>query len=142
MFKPGSFYLTCKGQLVKIFDIFKFQDGFVYNAAIYIVGTGWMAARYNKDGACNVDGANNNIIAFEPVAKYPNYMQFLVWFDRTTLKWRGRASDPRGAVIVDLNDIDHRERAMQLIQRGAEQRVLAWMHEAGYDEDKKELVDA
>ena len=69
-------------------------------------------------------------------------MQFLVWFDRQTNKWRGRASDPSGKVIVDLTEIEHRERAMQLIQLGAEQKVLSWMREAGYDEETKELVNA
>ena len=142
MFKPGSFYLTAKGQLVKIFDSFKFQDGFTFNAAIYSIANGWIAVRYNKDGQCNVGGGNNHIIAFEPVSKYSQYITFVVWFDRQSAKWKGRASDPGGNIVVDIQDIEHRERAMQLIQLGAEQKVLSWMREAGYDEDKKELVDA
>ena len=141
MFKLGGFYLTQKGQLVKIFNTFEFVDGYNYNAAVYTIGHGWIAVRYTQDGKCNVD-ANHNINNFETFDKYAQYMQFVVWFDRASAKWCGRATDPRGSEIVKITDLDNRERAMSLIQLGAEQKVLSWMREAGYDEETKELVNA
>lgn len=134
--------MTSRGQLVKIFSTFQFQDGFTYSAAIYSPGQGWTAVRYKPDGQCSVDSEKNHILNYEIVERYANYMQFVVWFDRATNKWRGRATDPRGTTIVELLEIEHRERAMQLIQLGVEQKVLSWMREAGYDEETKEVVGA
>lgn len=140
MFKNGQFYLTTKGQLVKIFDTFKFGDGYTMNAAVYVTDQNqWLAMRYTPDGMCN-QGAEFNIIATETYDKYRNYLTFSVFYDKLITAWRGRAMDPRGSVIVDLADIQNPERSMQLIQMGAEQKLLTWMREAGYDEDKKETV--
>lgn len=141
MLKIGGFYLTMKGQLVKIFNEFQFADGYPINAAVYIVGLGWTAVRYTPEGKCNSDG-NHNIVNAESFTNYANYMQFLVFFDRNTNRWNGRATDPRGQHIVQIGDIEHREQAMKLIQLGCEQKMLTWMREAGYDEESKELVDA
>lgn len=140
MFKNGGFYLTAKGQLVRIFDSFKFADGFTINAAVYVVGTGWSAVRYNAEGKCNNNSAEYAIIAGETFEKYRSYLTFVVHFDRANNYWRGKATDPRNCLIVELLNIENPERAWQLIQMGAEQKLLTWMREAGYDEDKKETI--
>lgn len=140
MFKPGKFYLTTKGQLVKIFSQFQFQDGFVFNAAIFSVSSGWSAVRYNPAGVCNINNDKNVIINFEPFEKYKNYSTFLVWFDRTTSKWIGQAKDAIGNVIVTITHLDDEHRAMNLIQLGCEEKLLSWMREAGYEDETKELI--
>lgn len=141
MFKLGGFYLTARGQLVKIFNEFKFADGYSLNAAIYTPSNnGWIAVRYTPDGRCNVDGDANKILAADTFTSYHRYLQFLVWFDRATNMWKGRATDLRGTVIVDLANVENHERAMHLIQVGAEQKLLTWMREAGYDEEVKETI--
>jgi hypothetical protein len=142
MLKPGSFYLTKQGQLVKIFNSFQFADGYTTNGAIHLVGASWQAVRFKPDGNCNVDGVNNSIPNFEPFTKYPTYMTFLVWCDRNSNKWCGQAKDLRGQIVISISDIEHRERAMSLIQLGCEQKILTWMREAGYDEETKEVVNA
>lgn len=141
MFKLGKFYLSQRGQLVKIFSTFQFADGYTHSAAIYTVGSGWNPVRYKPDGTCNISPDHNSILNFETFEKYPTYMTFVVWFDRTSGKWCGKATDVPGKIVVNITDIEHRERAMQLIQLGAEQKVLTWMREAGYDEENKELVN-
>lgn len=145
MFKNGGFYITAKGQLVKLFDSFKFADGFTINAAIYVTGGAnggaWSAVRYSPDGRCNNGDASFTILPAETFEKYRNYLSFVVHYDRAANAWRGKANDPRGQMIVDLVDIQNPERALQLIQLGAEQKLLTWMREAGYDEvEKKESV--
>lgn len=140
MFKIGNFYLTKTGQLVKLFNTFPFQDGYTINAAIYMTGGGWTAVRFTPAGQCNVDDGNNRIFLTETFDMYRRYMQFVVWCDRATNTWRGQAKDPRGQTIVSLDNIENHERAMQLIQTGAEQKLLTWMREAGYDDEMKETI--
>lgn len=140
MFKIGGFYLTLKGQLVKIFTSFPFADGYQLNAAIYKPGSGWVAARYAQDGKCNLEPDKNNIVITETFEKYQNYLQFVIWFDRAVSLWKGKAVDTLGNTIVNLENIENQARAMQLITLGAEQKMLTWMREAGYDEEKKEVV--
>jgi hypothetical protein len=142
VFKLGAFYLTTRGRLVKVFNSFQFADGYTLNAAIYFPDQGWVAVRYKPDGSCNTDPDSNKMILTETFDRYRRYMQFLVWFDRATNLWCGRASDPNGKIIVTLTNIENEERAMGLIQVGVEQKLLAWMREAGYDEEVKESVDA
>lgn len=137
MFKMGSFYITSKGRLVKLFNQFAFTDGYVINAAVYTPGAGWAAARYTTDGRCNMDFPNNNINLTETFHKYGQYLTYTVYFDRTANCWRASGKDPYGAIIVDLNTIENRERATNLVLVGAEQKLLTWMHEAGYDEEKE-----
>lgn len=145
MFKNGGFYLTAKGQLVKLFDSFKFADGYIINAAVFITGGAnggaWSAVRYSPEGRCNNGDATFAILATETFEKYRNYLTFVVHYDKVLNTWLGKANDPRGQIIVDLVDIQNPERALQLIQLGAEQKLLTWMREAGYDEvEKKESV--
>lgn len=143
MFKMGGFYLTDKGRLVKLFNQFGFQDGYVINAAIYIPNQGWQAMRYKLDGTCNVDNPNNFIRPDEKHDSYSKYLNFNVYFNRTNNSWSAFVRDLFGANIVELNNIENRERAMSLAYLGAEQKVLTWMREAGYDEDTvKETIDA
>lgn len=147
MFKLGGFYLTTKGQLVKIFNSFPFADGYTLNAAIHLIGQGWTAARYAPDGRCNLDGANNQILgATETFDKYLNYLKFVIWFDRAAGLWAGNIQDPRGTVIVSLANLENEDRAIHLLRLGAAEKLLTYMREAGYDEDEiveaKELVDA
>lgn len=141
MFKQGQFYLTAKGQLVKIFDSFKFQDNFTINAAVYLTEIGWQASRYNLEGKCNNGDSGYTIALTETYEKYRNYLVSTVYFDRIANRWSAKAVDPRGSTIVQLANIENPERALQLIQLGAEQKLLTWMREAGYDEDKKEVVN-
>lgn len=141
MFKMGGFYITSKGRLVKLFNQFAFADGFVINAAIcQSNGGGWVAVRYKLDGTCNLEAADNKISPDNGVGIYANYMTFSIWFDRLANQWRGRATDAYGQIIVDLANLDGYERAMKLILLGAEQKLLSWMQDAGYDEGK-ELVN-
>lgn len=72
MFKMGEFYLTTKGQLVKVFNTFKFADGYTINAAIHVTGHGWTSVRYAPDGRCNTDNDNYKIVGFESASQYPN----------------------------------------------------------------------
>lgn len=136
MFKMGAFYITAKGRLVKLFNQFAFTDGFVINAAIYTPGGGWAAVRYTADGRCNID-PTNNISVTETFDKYGNYITYSVYFDRLANCWRANGKDPYGATIVDLANVENRERATNLVLVGAEQKLLTWMHEAGYDEEKE-----
>jgi hypothetical protein len=142
MFKNGGFYITARGQLVRVFDTFKFADNYTINAAVYLSGMGWSAVRYTPNGDCNNGDAGFKLILTETFEKYRNYLTFTVFFDRATNSWRGKATDSRNSVIVDLNNIENPERAWQLIQMGAEQKLLTWMREAGYDEETKETVNA
>lgn len=141
MFKMGGFYLTKNGRLVKLFNQFAFADGFVINGAVCDAATGtWTAARFKLDGSCNVtaDYKIDSAITFQ---NYANYMTFQIFYDRAANCWAGRATDPYGAVIVNLNNLEGYERALKLILLGAEQKLLTWMHDAGYDLEK-EIVDA
>jgi len=141
MLKMGGFYITAKGRLVKLFNEFTFADGYNINAALCDSKTGtWTAVRYKPDGTCNA-GAENNILPDKTHSSYLNYLTYQVWFDLVANCWRGRASDPYGAIIVDQNNLDGFERAMKLIILGAEQKLLTFMKDAGYDEET-DMVDA
>lgn len=140
MFKVGQFYITLKGRLVKVFNQFAFQDGFVFNAAIYQPGTGWVAVRYKPDGTCNLDAANNNMRAVDTFESYLTFLTITTFFNRANNTWIARATDPFGSMIVDLQNNETPERALTLIQMGAQEKLLTWMREAGYDEEMKETI--
>ncbi len=143
MFKMGGFYVTTKGRLVKLFNQFAFQDGYVISAAVYAPGSGWFAVRYNINGVCNVDSSYNGISTNETYEHIGKYMKYHIWYDFNTHSWFANASDLHANIIVNLTGIENRERAMHLIYLGTEQKLLTWMREAGYDEDieVKEVVN-
>lgn len=137
MFKMGGFYLTKNGRLVKLFNQFAFADGFVINGAVCDAASGqWTAARFKLDGSCNVT-ADYKIDPTLTFQNYVNYMKFEVSYDRVANCWRGCAIDPYGAIIVNLSNLEGYERALKLILLGAEQKLLTWMRDAGYDLEKE-----
>lgn len=144
MFKMGGFYLTARGRLVKIFNQFVFSDGYHLNAAIYTPGNpgNWIAVRYNTQGQCTLEPQHNNINATDTFESYGRFLTYAVWFDFAARTWLAQAKDLHGNVIVNLTGLEHRDRAMQLVSIGAEQRILTWMREAGYDEEiiKEEMA--
>lgn len=142
MFKSGDFYITTRGRLVKIFNQFPFQDGYVFAAAIYQPNNGWQAARYNTLGICNSDPSNNNININETHDSFGKYMIYRVFYNFGSSSWSATAHDLHNSMIVELHGIENRERIMHLIQVGAGQKLLSWMREAGYDDELQGSISA
>lgn len=132
MFKANEFYITTKGRLVKILSQFKYADGFEYVASMFVPGNGWHALRYRVDGTCSLDNPNNQMAPTSTFDTYLTFLNFTMRYDRATNTWVGNCHDGHNAPIVQLTGLEDQERALKLMQLGAQEKLLTWMREAGY----------
>ena len=141
MFKVGSYYLTCKGRLAKVVSEFKYKDNGNYCTAIYYPGTGWIADRIQNTGI-SVVNADNNIVETDDFKGFLTFCKAVIDYDRGAKTWKANLYDFAGVALLNLKGIESQERALKLLQLGAQEKVLTWMQESGYvDEEMQEGVE-
>ncbi len=126
MFKVGGYYVTAKGRLAKIVSEFKYQDGGVFSTAIHLPGTGWVPDRMKTTGVSmfNVD---YNMKEIDDFKGFLTYCKIVITFDHISRTWTGGTYDLTGQTAVTLTGIENQERALKLLQLGAQEKVLTWI---------------
>jgi hypothetical protein len=137
MFTVGGYYITVKGRLAKIISDFKFKDNGNLQVAVHYPNNGWYHTRILADGR-SVDNAEHNLKEEDNFKGFLTFCNTTITFDRTARNWKGLLVGMDGNKILELTGIESQERALKLLQLGAQEKVLTWMQETGYVDNELE----
>lgn len=137
MFQIGGYYLTCKGRLAKVVSQFNFKDGGNLQCAVFFPGNGWHPTRIKADGQ-SIDNAEHNMKETDDFKGFLTFCKTMIDFDHTARTWKGTLYAADGSALLALTGIESQERALKLLQLGAQEKILTWMQESGYVDDELE----